>query len=217
MSGFGVEEWKERDMATVASLTERVRLIALSLATSAKKGDVRGVAKWAHQLADAAAKLAATADPTHPTIVVTPPAPIVPVNATSKFVADFGSTPGDIHDATVRKIQAAGQYVANADGSWPAKSEADWLDLFAKFGGDAAVAALLVTQFNPREIIGELGNVPPQAVPLIERYWCGVIGVDGTWYAYKDGALLGSFAGNWAGASVWCESVGISPNSNAWY
>jgi len=151
------------------------------------------------------------------TVSVIPVAPVVPSSATSRFVADFGAAPGDIHDATVRKIQAAGEFVQNADGSWPAKSEADWLALFAQYGGNAAVAALLVTQFNPLEIVGDLGNVPPQAVPIIQKYWSGLVGSEGVWYAYKDGALLGSHIGDWTEASLWCVSVGISPNSNAWY
>ena len=68
-------------MATVAALTERVRLVGLSLANAARKGDTRGIAKWAHQLADAAAALAVAADPVAPKVVVTPAPPVVPIHA----------------------------------------------------------------------------------------------------------------------------------------
>ena len=67
-------------MATVASLTERVRLIGLSLAHAAKKGDTAQIANWAHQLAHVAADLANAAASTlmvASVVVVSPPASVV--------------------------------------------------------------------------------------------------------------------------------------------
>ncbi len=99
-------------MATLASLIERVRLIALSLANSAKKGDVRGVAKWAHQLADAAAALATAADPTAPKFVVNPAAPTVEVPdsyfaaARPDDVLMIGGSPGNPDGVTLTFAQA---------------------------------------------------------------------------------------------------------------
>lgn len=52
--------------ASTDALTERVRLIGLSLATSARKRDHKAVAKWATRLADAASSLAVALEPPTP-------------------------------------------------------------------------------------------------------------------------------------------------------
>ena len=204
-------------MATVAFLTERVRLIGLSLANSAKKGDHHGLAKWAHQLASASADLALVADPAHPAIVIVPAAPAAPaIDATSRLVADFGATPDVIFTRTIAAIKAAGKYVPNADGSWSGKSFADWRALFLECGGDAGVAAYDVITFNPLEIEGDLGNVPAASVAAVAKYWSGLFKAEGTWYAWKDGIALGTHVGDsdWA---AWAEHIGLGANSAAWY
>ena len=114
------------------------------------------------------------------------------VTGSSTFVTDFGTTPAAAFDATLAKIKAAGEYVQNADETWPSKNFADWHALFAKYGGAAAAAAYYLFTFNPLECDpADLGNVPADAVPIVNKYYCGIF-IDGNnYHAWKNGVSLG--------------------------
>ena len=121
--------------------------------------------------------------------------------ASSLFVEDFGTKPDAIFEATLTKIKAAGKYFPNEDGSWPSKSFGDWYGLFLEYGGKPAAAAYYLFTFNPMECDpAHLGNVPEDAVAIVNKYYCGVFIETGNYHAWKNGVSLGVGGATWAWA-----------------
>ena len=112
-------------MATVAALTERVRLISLSLGRATSKAQV---ANWAHQLAHVAADLSNLADPVSVRVAVIPPAPAV--LSADQVYAKF-------LDAADAALLAAGKPAGRDGAERGALSRGQAASLIAGIGPDA--------------------------------------------------------------------------------
>lgn len=151
----------------------------------------------------------------HPAAITNPPA-ASPTTSSSAFVGAFGATPDVIWQRTLAAIIAAGEYTKNTDGEWMALSIAQWRALALAHGGDAAVAAYDVQVGVPGTAGTGDSAFPSDMTANVDRYFCGVFGRDGMYYAYRDGKLLATQTGGGTfDTAAWGQSLGLNPSS--WY